>query len=115
MSYRRKTLQCTHRAPVFRFHTRLFVPENRQAKRFCDLELRQAPPVDPARTQSASHHIHRGAVMWRADELRRRAREAGKRAHAAASGEERALLEQIEAGLNDLAAIEERLESLKRT
>ena len=53
--------------------------------------------------------------MWRADELRRRAREAGKRAHAAASGEERALLEQIEAGLNDLAAIEERLESLKRT
>lgn len=51
--------------------------------------------------------------MSRADELRQRAREAGRRAGAAASSEERSLLERIEAGLNELADIEARLERLK--
>ena len=51
--------------------------------------------------------------MSRADELRKRAREAGRRAREATSAEERALLERIEAGLNELAEIEARLARLK--
>ena len=49
-------------------------------------------------------------AMSRADDLRQRAREAGRRARAATSEEERALLERIELGLNELAEIEARLE-----
>jgi len=51
--------------------------------------------------------------MSRADELRKRAREAGRRAGEAKSAEERALLELIETGLDELAEIEARLTKLK--
>ena len=52
--------------------------------------------------------------MSRADNLRQRAREAGRRAREAKSDQERALLEKIELGLNELAEIEARLERLNR-
>ena len=52
--------------------------------------------------------------MSRAEELRKRSEEAGKRASEAKTEEERALLQKIQAGLNDLAEIEDRLERMRR-
>jgi hypothetical protein len=53
--------------------------------------------------------------MSRGDELRKHAEDAGRRAALADSAAERILLQEIQARLNELAQIEDRLERARQT
>ncbi|HYS47416.1 MAG TPA: hypothetical protein VEM36_01435 [Xanthobacteraceae bacterium] len=90
------------------------VPSRRTSSPTFDQERNRSPIGYSDRGPCAPQPDRGGVAMSRAEELRKRSEEAGKRASEAKTEQERALLEKIQAGLNDLAEIEDRLERMRR-